>query len=150
MKKDSFLDFIIRNRYIIICVTIVLILVATGIIRMLMEVIFTVLLIIGAIYLDGGFDNARKFVLKFILNDIENKQLFYDSKTILQEMVQERKDVTIEYVLVDSYGPDHDKTFEVEVRADNKVLGHGKGRTKKRAEQQAAYEAILSLKSGKC
>ncbi len=106
--------------------------------------------LIGAIYLDGGFDNARKFVLKFILNDIENKQLFYDSKTILQEMVQERKDVTIEYVLVDSYGPDHDKTFEVEVRADNKVLGHGKGRTKKRAEQQAAYEAILSLKSGKC
>ncbi len=105
--------------------------------------------LIGAIYLDGGLDNARDFVLKFILNDIENKQLFYDSKTILQEMVQEHKGVKLEYVLVNEYGPDHDKTFEVEVKTEEKVLGHGKGRNKKRAEQQAAYEAIVAVKTGK-
>lgn len=106
--------------------------------------------LIGAIYLDGGFDRAREFVLKFILNDIENKQLFYDSKTILQEMIQGQKDVSLEYILVNEYGPDHNKTFEVEVKTNEKVLGHGKGRTKKRAEQQAAYEAIMSIKAGKC
>ncbi len=105
--------------------------------------------LIGAIYLDGGFDNARIFVLKFVLNDIENKQLFYDSKTILQEMIQGSKQAGIEYILVNSYGPDHDKTFEVEVKCGNEILGHGKGKNKKRAEQQAAYEAILSLKAGK-
>ena len=47
--------------------------------------------LIGAIYLDGGFANAKEFILKFVLNDIENKHLFYDSKTILQEMVQKRQ-----------------------------------------------------------
>lgn len=105
--------------------------------------------VIGAIYLDSGFDSARRFVLKFILNDIDNKHLFYDSKTILQEMIQEHKDASVEYILLDSYGPDHDKTFEVAVKTGERVLGHGKGRTKKRAEQQAAYEAILAIKSGK-
>lgn len=62
MKKDSFLDFIVRNRYIIICVTIVLILVATGIVRMLMEVIFTVLLIIGAIYLGKRIQEDDEYI----------------------------------------------------------------------------------------
>lgn len=105
--------------------------------------------LIGAIYLDGGFAFAKEFVLKYVLNDIENKQLFYDSKTILQEMIQKKHNCTAEYVLLDSYGPDHDKTFVAEVRIGNDVLGHGKGRTKKRAEQMAAYEAILNLKAGK-
>ena len=105
--------------------------------------------VIGAIYLDGGFDKAKDFVLKFVLNDIENKQLFYDSKTILQEMVQKGGSDNVEYELTQSFGPDHDKTFEVAVKIGQNVLGHGRGKTKKRAEQMAAYEAILSLKAGK-
>lgn len=103
--------------------------------------------LIGAIYLDGGFASAKEFILKFVLNDIENKHLFFDSKTILQEMIQEHKAMSLEYVLVDSYGPDHDKVFEVAVKCDGKILGNGKGKNKKRAEQQAAYEAILALKA---
>ena len=70
--------------------------------------------LLGAIYLDGGFERAREFVLKFILNDIERKQLFYDSKTILQELVQEDGKQPVEYVLTGESGPDHNKQFEVE------------------------------------
>lgn len=62
MKKDSFLDFIIRNRYVIVCVTIVLILAVTGVIRMLLEVIFTVLLILGAIYLGKRIQEDDEYI----------------------------------------------------------------------------------------
>ena len=65
--------------------------------------------VIGAIYLDGGFTNAKEFVLRFIMTDIENKQLFYDSKTILQELIQGRHE-QLSYELIDESGPDHDKT----------------------------------------
>ena len=66
--------------------------------------------VIGAIYLDGGFANAKEFVLKYILTDIEHKQLFYDSKTILQEVVQgEHEKLT--YDLISENGPDHNKSF---------------------------------------
>lgn len=102
--------------------------------------------LIGAIYLDGGFANAKEFILKFVLNDIENKHLFYDSKTILQEIVQKQYKERVEYVLIGEFGPDHNKTFEVEAVFRKVVLGRGKGATKKRAEQQAAYEAILAIK----
>ena len=98
--------------------------------------------LLGAIYLDGGFANAKEFVLKFILNDIERKQLFYDSKTILQEMVQENGIQPIEYVLTGESGPDHDKQFTVEVHINGVAAGEGTGHTKKAAEQAAAYQAI--------
>ena len=98
--------------------------------------------LLGAIYLDGGFANAKEFVLKFILNDIERKQLFYDSKTILQEMVQENGIQPIEYVLTEESGPDHDKQFTVEVHINGVAAGKGTGHTKKAAEQAAAYQAI--------
>ncbi|MBQ9700685.1 MAG: ribonuclease III [Lachnospiraceae bacterium] len=104
--------------------------------------------LIGAIYLDGGFANAKEFVSKFVLNDIENKHLFYDSKTILQEIVQKEYKERVDYVLVGEEGPDHDKTFTVKAVFRNVELGSGKGATKKRAEQQAAYEAILRIKQG--
>ena len=101
--------------------------------------------IIGAIYLDGGFANAKEFVLRYILTDIENKKLFYDSKTILQEVVQgEHEDLS--YVLTDETGPDHDKRFSVEARIGERVVGRGVGHTKKAAEQEAAYRALLLLK----
>ena len=99
-----------------------------------------------AIYLDGGFSNAKKFVLNFILNDIEHKQLFYDSKTILQELVQEKGLQPIEYVLTGEEGPDHDKCFTVVVQVNGQVVGNGTGHTKKAAEQAAAYQAIQEKK----
>ncbi len=101
--------------------------------------------IIGAIYLDGGFANAKEFVLKYILTDIEHKQLFYDSKTILQEVVQGEHE-TLSYVLVEESGPDHDKSFSVNVCVGDKVIGSGVGHTKKAAEQEAAYRALLVLR----
>ena len=102
--------------------------------------------VIGAIYLDGGFASAKEFVLNFILNDIEHKQLFYDSKTILQEIVQENGTQPVEYILVKEEGPDHNKNFTVEARVNGKVMGQGSGHTKKAAEQAAAYQAIRVLK----
>ena len=80
------------------------------------------------------------------MRDIENKHLFYDSKTILQEMLQKAFKERVEYVLTGEEGPDHDKEFKVNAIFDGKIIGSGKGRTKKRAEQQAAYEAILKLR----
>ncbi|MCU6747572.1 ribonuclease III [Faecalicatena acetigenes] len=105
--------------------------------------------LIGAIYLDGGFTNAKEFVHRFILTDLENKKLFYDSKTILQEIVQAQADEKICYQLVKEEGPDHNKSFFVEVKIGTKVFGIGEGRTKKAAEQKAAYEAILRMKKEK-
>ena len=104
---------------------------------------------IGAIYLDGGFANAKEFILKYILNDLEGKRLFYDSKTILQEMVQGGQEKGIVYQLVGEEGPDHNKSFRVEVVIGGEAFGCGIGRTKKAAEQEAAYQAILKLKEGK-
>ena len=104
--------------------------------------------IIGAIYLDGGFASAKEFVLNFIMVDIEHKHLFYDSKTILQEVVQgEHEQLT--YVLLSETGPDHDKTFEVGVLIGRKEISTGKGHTKKAAEQEAAYQALLVLEAQK-
>lgn len=98
--------------------------------------------VLGAIYLDGGFEHARCFVQKYILSDLENKQLFYDSKTILQEQVQ-KAGRQIEYVIVDESGPEHNKIFTVEIRLDGKVAGTGQGRNKKAAQQKAAYQVLL-------
>lgn len=103
--------------------------------------------VIGAIYLDGGFANAKEFVHKFVLTDIEHKKLFYDSKTILQEIVQrDYKGQEIVYHLAGERGPDHDKEFQIDIRIGNRTLGQGVGRTKKLAEQEAAYQAIMKLK----
>lgn len=103
--------------------------------------------LIGAIYLDGGFASAKEFVCRFVMTDIEHKKLFYDSKTILQEIVQsDFKGEEISYDLTGETGPDHDKKFLVDVMIGDTVLGHGIGRTKKAAEQEAAYQAIIKLK----
>ena len=101
--------------------------------------------VIGSIYLDGGIECARDFINKFILNDIDSKSLFVDSKTILQERIQTVYKDGPEYVLIGESGPDHNKTFEAEVRIEGKIIGKGIGRTKKAAEQQAAYNAILRM-----
>ncbi|MBR5128126.1 MAG: ribonuclease III [Roseburia sp.] len=107
--------------------------------------------VIGAIYLDGGFEAAKEFVHRFILVDVEHKKLFHDSKTILQEFVQGNYKEELHYVLIGEEGPDHDKKFMVEAMIGEQVIGHGTGHTKKAAEQEAAYEALLKLrpKTGK-
>ena len=102
--------------------------------------------LIGSIYLDGGFASAKEFILRFILTDIEHKQLFYDSKTILQEVVQASYKEELNYRLVGEDGPDHDKHFVVEARIGETFIGRGEGHTKKAAEQEAAYQALLKLK----
>ena len=101
--------------------------------------------VIGAIYLDGGFANAKEFVNKFILNDLDNKKLFFDSKTILQEIVQAHFKEEISYRMIGEEGPDHDKSFHAAVLIGEKEYGTGTGRTKKAAEQEAAYQSILRL-----
>ena len=102
--------------------------------------------LIGAIYLDGGFANAKEFITRFVLNDLENKKLFYDSKTILQEIVQRDFNEPLSYELLAEEGPDHDKKFRMQAKIGEKAYGVGVGHTKKRAQQLAAYETILLLK----
>ncbi len=105
--------------------------------------------LIGAIYLDGGFANAKEFIHRFIVTDIENKQLFFDSKTILQEIVQSNYTQSLSYELVAEEGPDHNKKFVVRAKIGDEVISEGSGRTKKAAEQEAAYLAIVKLKGNK-
>ena len=103
--------------------------------------------LIGAIYEDGGFASAKEFIDRFVLNDVKNKKLFYDSKTILQEIVQRDYKEPLHYELMGESGPDHAKTFEVCAMIGEKVIGQGTGRTKKSAQQKAAYQAILLLQA---
>lgn len=98
--------------------------------------------VIGAIYLDGGLEAARAFVYRFVMSDIETKKLFYDSKTILQEKVQQKYHIEVTYRLDGEEGPDHDKRFFVSAMVEDRVIGAGEGRTKKAAEQEAAYDAL--------
>lgn len=102
--------------------------------------------IIGAIFLDGGYESARDFIHRVVLSDLEHKQLFFDSKTLLQEYVQREHGTALSYEVLAETGPDHDKEFIVETRLNGKVIGRGSGKTKKAAEQKAAYEALLASK----
>ncbi len=106
--------------------------------------------VIGAIYLDGGFTNAKEFIQNFILSSIKNKELFFDSKTILQEIIQnENNKQKIRYKLISEEGPDHNKTFTIAVYIGNEQIGCGVGRTKKAAEQEAASRAIGKLQKNR-
>ncbi len=97
----------------------------------------------AAIYLDGGLEKARAFVLGFLINALDNHRInFKDYKTLLQEVVQQNHDETLNYVIVGESGPDHDKRFEVEVHLNSNIIGRGIGRSKKQAEQEAAREAL--------
>ena len=100
--------------------------------------------IIAAIYLDGGIESARKFVLRYVVPDIENPKpkTFKDYKTCLQEIIQQNPEEHLEYILVGESGPDHNKHFVVEVHLNSNVIGKGGGKSKKEAEQQAAREAL--------
>ena len=101
--------------------------------------------LIGAIYLDGGMDEATKFICSFVLNDIEHKQKFYDSKTTLQEMVDATNLGSLHYEIVKESGPDHNKVFDAVVKLNDEVIGSGTGQTKKHAEQNAAVDALNKI-----
>lgn len=100
--------------------------------------------VIAAIYLDGGMEAAKKHILHFMPKDIGQsaKPVFDDFKTVLQEVVQKNPEEKVEYVLIGEEGPDHNKRFVVEVMLNSQVIGKGKGRSKKEAEQLAAKEAL--------
>lgn len=102
--------------------------------------------VIAACFLDGGLDAALKFVQQFILVEVPVSKLHnVDYKTQLQELVQQKKNQVLSYVLVGQSGPDHDKQFDVEVSLNGAVVGSGSGSSKKRAEQMAARAAIEKL-----
>lgn len=101
--------------------------------------------IIAAMFLDGGIDPAKNFIIKNLKEDIElaSKNVGQkDYKTVLQEKLQAHGEVHIEYKIINEYGPDHDKIFEAEVLCNGKVLATGKGNSKKHAEMSAAKQAL--------
>lgn len=100
--------------------------------------------VIAAIYLDGGMENAKKFVLHFVSKSEShrNDAAFKDYKTILQEVVQRNPEERLEYILAGESGPAHNKSFTVEIHLNSNVIGVGVGHSKKLAEQAAAHEAL--------
>jgi len=104
--------------------------------------------LIAAIYLDGGINKAKAFVLanlKDIINDAVQNKILSDYKSYLQEHVQKYGMGKLSYKMVKEEGPDHNKTFEVALYLDNSLIGRGTGHSKKDAQQAAAKEAIASL-----
>ena len=99
---------------------------------------------LAAIYLDGGYEAAKTFVLRFLPEKINLQQInmLNDYKTALQEIIQKNREEKVEYVLTGESGPDHNKSFTVEVHLNSNVIGKGTGRSKKQAEQLAAKEAL--------
>ena len=105
--------------------------------------------VIAAIYLDGGLEEARRFIEENLKEEIEiaSKHVGQkDYKTVLQEKLQEHGEVKIVYTIINEKGPDHDKIFEAEVECNGKQLAVGTGKSKKQAEMQAAKKALESLK----
>lgn len=105
--------------------------------------------VIAAIYLDGGIDKTKKFIIENLKEEIKIASENVgqkDYKTVLQEKLQIKGDVVIDYIIVKEKGPDHNKEFEAEVRCNSNPLARGKGRTKKQAEMQAAKQALENMK----
>ena len=100
--------------------------------------------VLAAMYLDGGFEVARKHVMRFVLRELSqpDDDGFKDYKTVLQEIIQRNPEESVRYILTDASGPDHDKNFTVEVRLNSNVIGTGTGKNKKQAEQMAAKQAL--------
>ncbi len=103
--------------------------------------------VLAAIYLDGGMEAAKKYVMRFVLCEIDSHidENTKDYKTILQEIIQRNPEETVSYILTDSNGPDHDKSFTVEVHLNSNVIGEGTGKSKKQAEQMAAKQALILM-----
>lgn len=103
--------------------------------------------VIAAIYLDGGFDQAKDFILSNLRDTIAKNidgNIFRDYKTILQEIIQSNNG-KISYKLVGESGPDHNKEFEMQVKCGQETIGIGKGKNKKEAEKEAARDALVKM-----
>lgn len=100
--------------------------------------------VLAAMYLDGGMEVAREHVLRFIKDELNHTEdeVFHDYKTTLQEVIQRNPEERLSYVLSAESGPDHNKSFTVDVYLNSSVIGTGTGKTKKRAEQMAAKDAL--------
>lgn len=104
--------------------------------------------VVAAIYLDGGMETAREFIIRLfvgVIEEIKGQRQGQDFKSLLQEKVQEKTSKAPYYQVIQEIGPDHDKRFVVEARLDEMVLGRGYGSSKKEAEQAAAQQGLASL-----
>lgn len=104
--------------------------------------------LLGCIYLDQGYDVAKVFLHSYLiprLSDIIKDGSYIDSKSKLQELVQEKSGVTPEYRVLDESGPDHDKHFLIGVYVDKKEIGRGEGASKRKGEQEAATDGLDNL-----
>lgn len=109
----------------------------------------TVEAVIGAIYIDQGFENAKNFILTNLLSDIDKKleEPLKDAKSRLQEVVQSKGLSAPRYLVINETGPDHEKEFEIEVIVNSRALGKGTGKSKSRAEQHAAENALVNFEA---
>lgn len=98
--------------------------------------------VLAAMYLDGGMEVAKRHVMRFIFEETPEEEVFKDYKTLLQEIIQRNPEESVTYILTGEKGPDHDKEFTVEVRLNSNIIGEGKGKNKKAAEQMAAKAAL--------
>ena len=108
--------------------------------------------VIAAMYLDGGLEPVKQFIINNLKDEIKNASKNVgqkDYKTVLQEILQKNGDVDIQYKIVKETGPDHNKEFEAEVIYNKKILATGTGKSKKHAEMEAAKYAIENLKKNK-
>lgn len=103
--------------------------------------------VIGALFLDGGIEQSKRFIDSYILTNTDAVEMFGDSKSMLQEVAQGENLGEVRYEICGESGPEHDKIFEVRVYVGDKNLGEGTGKTKKAAEQKAASQALLVLKN---
>ena len=105
--------------------------------------------VIAAIYLDGGMEEAKKFIIQNLKEEIEMATKHVgdkDYKTVLQEKLQKHGEVKIEYETIKEEGPDHNKSFEAQVSCNGKILAKGKGSSKKEAQMNAAKKALEKIK----
>lgn len=105
--------------------------------------------LIAALYLDGGFELARSFILRFVLSPDKISSFGHDYKSELQELIQKEKNHLLSYQLIGEAGPDHEKVFRVSVLLDGSEIGQGEGQSKKKAEQAAAKSALSRLSNHK-
>lgn len=102
----------------------------------------------AAIYLDSGEESAKTFIYQHLLKAMENRKLFFDAKTKLQEIVQRDNDAVLRYEMISEEGPGHDRVFVAAVYLNDTEIGQGRGRSKKSAQQNAAEHAIENLGNG--
>ena len=98
--------------------------------------------VLGAIYLDSGMDEGKKYILPYLIEAVGESDVLHDWKTMLQEIVQKNRGEILSYEIVEESGPAHDKNFVCHVKINSNVLAEGSGHSKKKAEQNAARAAL--------